>query len=70
VTLLWDSFEFWRQQNRIIKGHAPANPDNPRHIRILEESQAATTLDLLNRNPIGCPVNPEEAIRLVTENSA
>ena len=38
VTLLWDSFEFWRQQKRVIKGHAPANPDNPRHARILAEN--------------------------------
>ena len=36
VTLLWDSFEFWRQQKRVIKGHAPANPNNPRHARILK----------------------------------
>ena len=26
VTLLWDSFEFYRQQKRIKHGHAPANP--------------------------------------------
>lgn len=51
VTFLWDSFEFGRQQNRIVKGHAPANPDNPRHRRILEESAQATPLDLLNRDP-------------------
>ena len=67
MTLLWDSFEFWRQQKRIIKGHAPANPHNPRHTRILAQSQAATTLDLLNRDPVGYPVNPEEAIRLIVE---
>ncbi len=70
VTLLWDSFEFWRQQKRIIKGHAPANPDNPRHARIMRESQGATTLDLLNRNPVGRIVNKEEAIQLVKEPGA
>ena len=68
VTLLWDSFEFWRQQKRITKGHAPANPDNPRHTRILTENPSATTLDLLNRDPFGRPVSAEEAIQLVTEN--
>ena len=68
VTLLWDSFEFWRQQKKIIKGHAPANPDNPRHTRILTENPSATTLDLLNRDLVGRPVSAEEAIQLVTEN--
>ncbi len=67
VTLLWDSFEFWRQQKRIVKGHAPANPDNPRHARILVESQDASTLDLLNRDPVGHPVSPGEAIQLIVE---
>jgi hypothetical protein len=68
VTLLWDSFEFWRQQKRVIKGHAPANPDNPRHAHILKENPTATTLDLLNREPVGHPVSAEEAVQLVTEN--
>jgi hypothetical protein len=68
VTLLWDSFEFWRQQKRVIKGHAPANPDNPRHARILAENPTATSLDLLDRDPVGHPVSEAEAIRLVTEN--
>ncbi len=67
VTLLWDSFEFWRQQKRVITGHAPANPHIPRHARILRESQAATTLDLLDRSPVGRPVGQEEAIQLVSE---
>ena len=68
VTLLWDSFEFWRQQKRVIKGHAPANPKNPRHARILVESQTATTLDWLNRDPVGRPISAEEAIQLAAEN--
>ena len=35
VVFLWDAFEFYRQQKRVIKGHAPANPNNPRHVRVL-----------------------------------
>ena len=57
ITLLFDALEFSRQQNRIKKGHAPANPDNPRHVQILAEQPAATTLDLLKREPIGNPLN-------------
>jgi hypothetical protein len=53
LTLLIDAFEFTRQQHRIKKGHAPANPNNPRHANILAEHPSATTLDLLKRNPIG-----------------
>ena len=52
ITLLWDSLEFTRQQKRIIKGHAPANPNNPRHAQILAEPNShATTLNLLKREP-------------------
>jgi hypothetical protein len=66
-TFLWDALEFTRQQNRIKKGHAPANPQNPRHARLLQEHVAATTLDLLKRDPIGKPVSPSEAVQLVTD---
>ena len=52
ITFLFDSFELARQQRRIIKGHAPANPDNPRHAKILKEYASATTLDLLKREPM------------------
>ncbi|HEX8991562.1 MAG TPA: DUF4491 family protein [Anaerolineales bacterium] len=31
ITLLWDALELKRQENRVRKGHAPANPNNPRH---------------------------------------
>src|SRR5689334_618903 len=32
ITLLWDSLELqYRQPRRVMKGHAPANPHNPRH---------------------------------------
>lgn len=70
VTVLWDGFEFIRQEKRIKKGHAPANPENPRHARILAEYPAATPLDLLNRDPLGRPVAPEEAVALVSEGRA
>ena len=67
-TLLIDALEFTRQQNRIKKGHAPANPNNPRHVRILTDSTFhATTLDLLKRDPIGSPVNADQAAKLITE---
>ena len=66
ITLLFDAFEFTRQRKRIRKGHAPANPNNPRHARILAEHSSATTLDLLKRDPIGRQVSPEEAPKLIT----
>lgn len=68
ITLLFDALEFTRQQNRIKKGHAPANPNNPRHALILADSNFhATTLDLLKREPIGKSVSPEQAVKLITE---
>ncbi|MEW6240620.1 MAG: DUF4491 family protein [Chloroflexota bacterium] len=66
ITLLWDAFEIYRQQNRVKHGHAPANPNNPRHAKILAEHPSATTLDLLKRDPIGRSVSPEEAPTLIT----
>ena len=66
-TFLWDALEFTRQQNRIKRGHAPANPDNPRHARLMREHLSATTLDLLKRDPIGKPVSHSEAVHLITE---
>ncbi|RIK50817.1 MAG: hypothetical protein DCC59_12580 [Chloroflexi bacterium] len=65
ITLLWDAFEIYRQEKRIKHGHAPANPKNPRHAKFLAEHPAATTLDLLKRDPIGRPVSPEEAPKLL-----
>ncbi|MCS6992930.1 MAG: DUF4491 family protein [Anaerolineales bacterium] len=67
VTFLWDAFEFYRQERRVRIGHAPANPRNPRHARILAECPAATPLDLLDRDPVGRPVTSEEAVRLVSD---
>ncbi|MGZ9223469.1 MAG: DUF4491 family protein, partial [Anaerolineales bacterium] len=60
VTLLWDALEFYRQQKRIKKGHAPANPNNPRHARILAIHPGATTFDWLARDPSGGPYSGEE----------
>lgn len=52
ITVLFDAFELTRQQKRIRKGHAPANPNNPRHAAILAEPNShATTLDLLKHEP-------------------
>ena len=67
VTLLWDALEFYRQQNRIKEGHAPANPHNPRHARILASHITATTIDWLKRDPRGEPISTEE-VRLLQEN--
>ena len=66
ITLLFDALEFTRQQRRIKKGHAPANPNNPRHAKILAEHKLATTLDLLKRDPIGRVVSADEAIQLIS----
>lgn len=60
MTALWDALEFRRQHKRVAKGHAPANPNNPRHARLLAEGNA-TTIDWLNRDPIGRLVTHEEA---------
>ncbi len=65
VTLIWDAVEFIRQQGRIRKGHAPANPANRRHVRILAACSASTTLDLLKRDPVGRLVRSDEAQKLL-----
>ena len=68
ITLLWDALELSRQAKRVRKGHAPANPRNPRHAALLAEPNThATPLDILKRNPVGRPVSAEEAILLVTQ---
>jgi len=56
ITLLWDALELWLQGKRIEHGHAPANPNNPRHAAILVRSSTATTNDLLKREPEGRPI--------------
>lgn len=55
ITVVWDAIELLRQQRRVKHGHAPANPNNPRHARLLSECPSATTLDLLKRSPAGSP---------------
>ena len=66
ITLLFDALELRRQQNRIKKGHAPANPNNPRHANILAEHSSATTLDLLKRDPIGHVISSDESTHLIS----
>ena len=70
ITILWDALEFVRQERRIKKGHAPANPSNPRHAQILANYPTATTLDLLKRDPVGRQVSSDEAVQLVTHHSS
>ena len=65
VTLLWDALEIAiRQPRRIQHGHAPANPNNPRHAKILAEYPEATTVDLLAHDPIGRPYTVQEIAAL------
>jgi hypothetical protein len=52
MTALFDALEFRRQFKRVKKGHAPANPNNPRHAAVLAEG-GATTIDALKREPTG-----------------
>jgi uncharacterized protein DUF4491 len=66
ITLLFDALEFTRQQNRVKKGHAPASPSNPRHIKILAGYSSATTLDLLKRDPLGRVISTDEANQLIS----
>lgn len=70
MTILWDALEFVRQEKRVKKGHAPANPSNLRHAQILTEYPSATVLDLLKREPIGQPVDADEAVQLITHYSS
>ena len=65
VTLLWDALELAvRQPKRVMHGHAPANPNNPRHARILDAYPEATTIDLLDREPRGVPYSSDEIIAI------
>ena len=68
VIALWDAFELVRQQRRVRKGHAPANPDNPRHAVMLGmPGSQTTTVDLLKREPLGRSVSADEALELAIE---
>ena len=65
VTLLWDALELAvRQPHRIKEGHAPANPNNPRHAQIMSTHSNATTIDWLDRDPRGTPYSKEEIVSL------
>ncbi len=70
ITFLWNAFELRRQERRVRKGHAPANPENPRHAEILNQpGSPATTVDVLKRQPAavqrqnGTRTNSEERVR-------
>lgn len=62
ITLMWDALEMYRQQKRVLKGHAPANPNNPRHAAYLAAGHG-TTENLLDREPQGFPM-PQAMPRL------
>jgi hypothetical protein len=49
IIVFWDGIELIHQEKRVIKGHAPANPKNPRHQRILQKYPAATTNNPLDQ---------------------
>ncbi len=66
MTLLWDALEFRRQQKRVQRGHAPANPCNPRHWRLMSQGQA-TTVDWLAREPAGRPLSRDEILALTSK---
>ncbi len=64
MTLFFDAVELGRQERRVAAGHAPANPDNPRH-RPLLASGRATTMHRLDREPPGQPATADAAARLL-----
>ena len=64
MTVLFAALEFRRQARRVQKGHAPANPNNPRHAQLLAEGHA-TTVDWLKREPVGREVDTQEALELL-----
>ena len=66
MTALFAALEFRRQYRRVKKGHAPANPHNPRHAKLLAEGHA-TTIDWLKRDPVGHEVNTQEALELLDQ---
>ena len=67
ITFLWDAVEFWRQDKRVRMGHAPANPGNRRHARLLAENETATTIDWLARDPLGRQLTREELQQIERE---
>jgi hypothetical protein len=69
ITFLWDALEIKRQQKRVKMGHAPANPKNPRHFKILSKSSTATPVDILVREPRGKPYSQVELTAMLREES-
>lgn len=69
ATCLWDGVEFLRQQRRVQIGHAPANPRNPRHARIMAAFPQASSVDWLDRSPRGAPYTPQELSDLKASDS-
>jgi Domain of unknown function (DUF4491) len=55
-TVFWDAVEVYRQQWRVIHGHAPANPRNSRHVAYLAAGLGRAD-DPLKREPQGVPVD-------------
>ena len=66
VIALVDALELHHQEERVIKGRAPANPQNPRHIRILAEHSTASSIEWLKREPRGRLLSEDE-IRAIRE---
>lgn len=66
--VLWNGLEFKRQERRVKRGHAPANPHNPRHARILAENTSATTINWLAHQPRGVPFAQAELAEISKEN--
>jgi predicted outer membrane lipoprotein len=60
TTLWFDALELRRQFKRVIRGHAPANPQNPRHVPYLATGQA-TSINWLDRAPDGRLADREAA---------
>jgi hypothetical protein len=60
MVILWDAMEFFRQERRVKQGHAPANPQNERHRRILAEYPLASSVDWLKREPLGRKLTADE----------
>lgn len=64
LILLFDALEFTRQQKRVRRGHAPANPNNPRHAMMLADPNThATTLNLLKREPAEHTTNWQTSVK-------
>jgi hypothetical protein len=65
ATLFVDALEIAvRQPKRVQKGHAPANPNNPRHVQILAAHPEASTIDWLDREPRNSTYTKEELISI------